>query len=78
MMREEEDRLFDLEKGQYLVNNKYQVLSKIGTGSFSTVHAVSVVKGQKQLLRAIKVVTWTPFRKAVMSKNHRSKQKSQF
>lgn len=77
MMREAEDGLFDLEKGQYLINNKYQVLSKIGTGSFSTVHAASVIKGQKQLLRAIKVVPWKSFRRAATSKNHRSKPKLQ-
>lgn len=51
-----EERMFELEKGTSLINGKYKVLSKIGTGATSSVHAVSVIKGQKQVIRAIKVV----------------------
>ena len=56
MIKEGEEKQFELSKGSNLINNKYKVLSRIGTGEYSSVHAISVIKGQKQVIRAIKVV----------------------
>jgi hypothetical protein len=47
---------FQLQKGAGLINSKYKVLGRVGSGSSSSVHAVSVLKGQKQIVRAVKVV----------------------
>ena len=69
---------FQLEKGSILVNGKYKVIAKIGTGHKASVYAVSCQKGQKQLVRAIKVVTIVPIRKVVLSKSHRSELKYQY
>ena len=58
-----EEKPFELDKGAQLINNKYKVIGKIGTGTFSTVHAINMIKGQKQIVRAIKVVYLVTFRK---------------
>lgn len=47
---------FELQKGAPLVHSKYNVISKLGNGTFSTVHSISLIKGKKQIIRAVKVV----------------------
>ena len=57
MIRESmEEQPFQLQKGTILINSKYKVESKIGAGSHSSIHVVSVIKGQKHIARAIKIV----------------------
>ena len=50
-----EDGLYELEKGLIIVNGKYKVIAKIGTGHRASVHSIMTEKGQKQITRAIKV-----------------------
>jgi len=59
------------------VHNKYKVLGKLGSGAFATVHAISMIKGQKQIIRAIKVVQTSRLRRAPTSNNHKLAQKYQ-
>jgi hypothetical protein len=52
----EGEQAFQLEKGAGLVHGKYKVLGTLGNGSFSTVHSITMIKGKKQIVRAVKVV----------------------
>lgn len=52
----EGEQPFALAKGTGLVHGKYKVLGTLGTGTFSTVHSISMIKGKKQIIRAVKVV----------------------
>lgn len=52
--------------GTTLVNGKYTILGKVGAGNNSNVYAVSAIKGQKQVIRAIKVVRITLLSKATL------------
>lgn len=51
-----EEEPYELKVGASLVHNKYKVIGKIGTGSFASVHSISMNKGGKQVVRAMKVV----------------------
>ena len=60
------------------MNGKYKVLAKIGVGHRSNVYSISSQKGQKQLVRAIKVVRPILSRKAIKLKNLKSEHKFPF
>lgn len=75
MNENNDEKAFELEVGTSLINGKYKVVSKVGTGSHSSVHALSMFKGQKQVVRAIKVVPFRQSRKLAMSKNRKSRIK---
>ena len=51
-----DDNFFELEKGSTLINGKYRVIAKVGSGNRSSVYSIASHKGQKQLIRAVKVV----------------------
>lgn len=55
-MRENDEQPYELEKGINIINSKYKVMGKVGSGSHSTVHAILMTKGLKQIVRVIKVV----------------------
>ena len=57
MKEGQDDKNFELQKGSSLVNTKYKVVGTLGYGNASTVHAVSMVKGERQIIRAAKVVS---------------------
>lgn len=50
-----EDGNFELKPSSWLINKKYQVIGKVGSGSYSTVHAVQMIKGGRSIVRAVKV-----------------------
>jgi hypothetical protein len=54
-----------------LVHSKYKVIGKLGNGSYSTVHSISMIKGKKQVIRAVKVVSNFLQRKPLQSKSLR-------
>jgi hypothetical protein len=64
-----EEKGFELATGTTLVNNKYTIMGKIGTGIHSNLYAVSTIKGHKQVIRALKVVRLSACRKAHLSRN---------
>ena len=51
-----DDSFFELEKGSTMINGKYRVIAKVGSGNRTSVFSIASHKGQKQLIRAIKVV----------------------
>jgi hypothetical protein len=77
MQKEAEEQAYELQKGSCLVHSKYKVLGKIGSTQHSTVHSISMIKGKKQIIRAVKVVYPITIRKPPLSRNLRSPTKSQ-
>ena len=73
----EEEQAYELQKGSNLVHSKYKVLGKIGSTPQSSVHSISMVKGKKQIIRAVKVVHPPSISKPPQSKNPRSATKWQ-
>jgi hypothetical protein len=77
MQKEGEEQAYELQKGSSLVHSKYKVLGKIGSTTHSTVHSISMVKGKKQIIRAVKVVLPLTISKLHQSKNRKSAIKLQ-
>jgi len=77
MQKEGEEQAYELQKGSNLVHSKYKVLGKLGSTTHSTVHSISMIKGKKQIIRAVKVVNPLTISKPPQSKNHKSAIKLQ-